>query len=385
MESVKRILVVDSDNDVFRIVEEAGGEEFEITKCTSVVAATALVEEMRPEIVLISVDLRGGLDFVGWLKKKTGSAVILVGSEPFLDEVERWQADGYTQKPFNTEDLKSVIRRAVGTPDDRARGENRNSCKVVVQEVIAVWGAKGGSGRTVIAANLAHYLKDFKILLIDLNFCEGPSDLSVYLDLPKTPHIGNFLDDPKDRRKGFLNLLIMPKKSHFSVVQPPPTLGQTEKITCDDIIDLIDQARRLYEILIIDLPSNCAPLTLEAVDMATSTILVTPVHLGSISRLETLQNFINKDINKGLVVNRCDDSSLNPKEIAHFLDIPLMAVIKEDVELKRSVDENRFHTSPDTYFGQGVAEIAFKLLGVERGGSSRKRSLIEMFRTGKGR
>lgn len=379
-----RIIVVDAEESTFEVAKELSSE-FEVVRCASVVAATALVEEMKPEVVLLDMDLRGAPDFVSWLKKKTGSAVILVGSEPFPNERERWQIDAYLQKPFGAENLADVIRGAAGTPENKNHRERENDYKVVAQEVITVWGAKGGSGRTVIAANLAHYLNDFRVLLIDLNFCEGISDLSVYLDLPKTPHLGNFLDDPRNRRKSFLNLLTMPKRSHFSVIQPPPTLRQTEKISCDDIIDLIDQARRLFQIIIIDLPPNCSPLTLEAVDMATATILVTPTHLGSISRLEALQNFINKDINKGLVVNRYDDSSLKPKEIAHFLDIPLVAVIKEDVGLKRSIDKNCFQVSPNTYFGQGIAEIASNLLGLERPDYSRKRSLIGMFRNNRRR
>ncbi|GAH11706.1 unnamed protein product, partial [marine sediment metagenome] len=61
--------------------------------------------------------------------------------------------------------------------------------KILVQNVISIYSAQGGVGRTSTAIHLAKLLNKLGVLLIDLNFAEGPSDISLYLQLPKLPHL----------------------------------------------------------------------------------------------------------------------------------------------------------------------------------------------------
>lgn len=378
-----RVIVVDNEENTFKVAKELSSQ-FEVTNCASVLAATALVEETKPEVVLVDINMRGGLDFVRWLKKKTGAMVILTGPTQLTRGIKECPADGFLKKPLQKENLEDEINRIIcGEIEKEAtlRDEQQKtgSPRVVAQEVVATWGTKGGSGRTIIAATLAHYLKDFKTLLIDLNFTDGPSDLSMYLKLPKIPHIGRFIDKPLDRRQGLMDSLTKPEHSHFAVIQPPPTLEQADKINCEDIVDLVDQARRLFEIIIIDLPCNQSPVTLEAVDMSTTVLFVTPVHYGSIARLEALKDVVDKGTNQVLVVNRVSNSSFSPKEIAHFLDMPLVGMIKEDSNLERFIENRDLNILPKTAFGEGIGQIAANLFKIEPPKKGKK-SLAEMFK-----
>lgn len=400
-----RVIVVDTEENTFKVARELGSQ-FQVTNCASILAASALVEETKPEVVVVDMDIRGASDFVRWLKKKTGATVILAGerqpsrSAKDWPAAAGWHADGFLQKPFQKADLEDEINRVVygpmekeiklrdedrplkvGTPTkERARGEEQTSApRVVAQEVVSIWGTKGGSGRTIIATNLAHYLKNFKTLLIDLNFSEGPSDLSIYLKLPKIPHIGRFVDSPLDRRQGLIDSLTKTEQSHFAVIQPPPTLDQAEKVSCGDIVDLIDQARRLFEIIILDLPCNQSPITLEAVDMSTTVLFVTPAHYGSIARLEAQKDAVDKATGRALVINRYNNYSLSPKEIAHFLDMPLVGVIKEDSNLERLIHKGDLNIFTETDFGGGIGQIAANLFRIEPP-KKVKKSLAEIFK-----
>jgi MinD-like ATPase involved in chromosome partitioning or flagellar assembly/AmiR/NasT family two-component response regulator len=378
-----RVIVVDNEENTFKVARELSSQ-FEVTNCASILAATALVEETKPEVVLVDINMRGALDFVRWLKKKTGAMVILTGPTQLTRGIKECPADGFLKKPLQKENLEDEINRIIrgGIEKEvtlRDEQQKTGSPRVVAQEVVAIWGAKGGSGRTTIAATLAHYLKDFKTLLIDLNFSNGPSDLSMYVKLPKIPHIGRFIDNPLDRRQGLLDSLTKPEQSHFAVVQPPPTIEQSDKISCEDIVDLIDQARRLFAIIILDLPCNQSPVTLEAVDMSTTVLFVTPVHYGSIARLERQKDTVDKETSRVLAINRYINSSLNPKEIAHFLDMPLAGVIKEDTNLERFIENGDLNILTKTDFGEGIGQIAANLFKIEPPRKTKK-SLAEIFK-----
>lgn len=393
-----RIVAVDGDPNAVPHIEAS---HVTLTKCSSVASAAVVVEELQPHAVIVEASLRGARDFVRWIKRRTGSIVLVSSSRPFMTDA--WGADGHIEKPLTVEGLQAALQRLSldiqdarpdvelfsdsieelefkDPPETAWRPASDAGIHVVAQEVIAVWGAKGGAGRTVVAANLAARLEGLKVLLIDLNFSEGPTDLAVYLKLPPTPHIGKILDEPADRRQGFLNTVIERDDLPFDVIQPPPTLEQAEGVTADDIVDVIDQARRRYQIVILDLPADQTLLTLEAADMATSILFVTQVHNGSIARLEALKDQLRRDVPKMLVINRFSEKAARAREMAHFLDMPVAAIIVEDSGLDECMRKGTLLIDFYSLFSQGIADIGQTLLGLKKAAPKQRWGLANLFK-----
>lgn len=375
-----RILIVDNDPDKVYELGVLSPSSVEAIKCTSVAAARALVEELKPQAVFIDAEVRGSQDFVKWIKRSKGSAVVTMSDDPVYKNCARWGADGHIEKPINKTSMEMAISGLFNNVQPKS-GSQFENVHVVTQEVIAVWGVKGGAGRTTVAANLAAHLSDLKVLLIDLNFSEGPSDLSAMLRLPAVPHMGRLMDNLADRRQGFADSLIEPPTEAFTVVQPPPTLEIADKIGVDEVVDVIDQARRAFNIVILDLPANQSPVTMEAVDMATTVLFVTQVHNGSIARIEAVKDQLKSDVTKMLVINRFTGNHSQAREISYFLDLPIAAVINEDARLAENIKNDTIFIDSNTVFSEGIVEIGKSLLGFQSKDVKSKWSIFNLLKS----
>lgn len=395
-----RILIVNGEHAA---ADEFSGfcrQGYAITTCKSVIAATALVEEIRPRVVFTDISLRGAKDFLSWLRRTTGCASVAITNGNEENDIPSWVCDATVPTGACYAELTRVIDDLGLTLDESAKNEivddemvcliedrpdfvvpvaddselsllaslpsrGANDFRIIGQEVIALWGAKGGDGRTTVALMLAQALQDFETVLIDLNFRDGPGDINIALDLPAIPHLGRLLDEQTDRRKGFMESLIKPKKWGFAVIQPPPTIDQADQITPDDIIDLIDQARRVFQVVIIDLPADLSPLTLEAVDLSTTILFVATTHAGGLARLELLKSYVRKDIARSLVLNRFKSSAGRAREISHFLDMPLAAAIPEAEFLKNYEEKGQLPRKYDNVIHQRINDILKLVFGID--------------------
>lgn len=408
-----RILVVSKqpDKDIF----EDLGDEFEAFFCGSVMAATAIVEEINPRVVFVDDEVRGASDFLKWLKRETGSAAVILQKGPVSMDYFVWGADSTLSLPVS----KIEIVRTLGTiglsivaadldeeMNDRAEREwhgfwdisdgfvkkddktspfpSRETVRpnVVSQEVVSIWGGQGGAGRTITALLLAEALGEFDVVLIDLCFREGPGDINMLLELPITPHIGRLVYEKYDRRKAFAECLIKPKQGRFAVIQPPPTIDQADNISPDDIVELIDQARRMFQIVIIDLPDDISPITLEAIDMSTTVLLTTTNHAGGMARLESLKAFIRNDITKLLVLNRFDDSIGRARDIAHFLDMPLAGAMPTIEGINAFINQGRILNLRDSVTDNAINDILKLIFGLDRGFVAPRKTFSGMLKLG---
>lgn len=397
--------------ELFLELEKSG---YKVTTCASVMAATALVEEFNPRAVFVDIKARGARDFVRWLKKETGcGAIALLGDED-EDSYPVTGFDGWLKPPYcvkavletlsfsgietnempehsNDEasfwDITSEIRATLETDDGhedsicpRSWRTEQNDVRVISQEVVSLWGAKGGVGRTTLAIQISRYLSDFDVLLIDLNFKEGPGDINAILDLPTAPHIGKLLEEKNDRRHGFMESLIKPKSGSFAIIQPPPTIDQSEQICPDDIIELIDQARRCFQIVIIDLPADLSPVTLEAIDLSTAVLFISDDNMGSLARVESIKTFVRKDIVKALVLNRSNVGINKAKELSYFLDMPLAAAIPDYWRQKYKQKSGNIKKDCDSIVRKGAEEIVEAVFGIEKQKARAKKSLSRLIK-----
>lgn len=176
----------------------------------------------------------------------------------------------------NVIDIKDYFKNTV----------NKTQIKVMKQKVISVWSVKGGTGKTTFVKSLAESLQDnVKALIIDLNFCDGGSDLSFMLDLPVLPHIGMYL---KERTKeGFIKNIVQ-YKTNIYVLQSPPKLSLIKDIKGSDIDDIIRFARSEFDIIIFDLPNEFSEIIKIALDNSTKKIIVSTGLISEAKRIKEL-------------------------------------------------------------------------------------------------
>jgi len=135
------------------------------------------IEEYMPSYIILSSDIKDFKNIAEYINEYTDCELIVTGNykkfeELIIDEMEAEKISG-----------------------------RRNEYKFINQQIISFYSVQGGVGKTSIAFNLAWFLKDLaniKILVIDLNFCEGPSDLSANLNLPLSHNLSLFIENISD-------------------------------------------------------------------------------------------------------------------------------------------------------------------------------------------
>ncbi|NOZ57964.1 MAG: response regulator [Euryarchaeota archaeon] len=117
---MKKVLVVDDEADMLRLVRGILEKEFEVITASSGREALELVRENMPDVVLLDIMMpdMDGWDFLEKFQKLAGAERVPViifsirseASEVLSGLAVKGVAD-YITKPFDPEDLKNRVRR----------------------------------------------------------------------------------------------------------------------------------------------------------------------------------------------------------------------------------------------------------------------------------
>lgn len=122
---MSRILVADDDPSVRELCQIIlGTEGYDVLLAESAEEGIALAREQRPDLVLLDWMMPGvdGMDALLALKKDPATAEIPVVMLTALDGMPQITlatyngADGYVTKPFEVDDLLSLVRRFTQEP-----------------------------------------------------------------------------------------------------------------------------------------------------------------------------------------------------------------------------------------------------------------------------
>jgi len=126
----KRILVVDDEESILKVVDYALSQEgYEVHTAHDGDGAEFMYSQINPDLLILDVMLPGksGLDIARDLRATSNVPIIMLSARG--DEVDRilgleFGADDYVTKPFSPRELvsrvKAILRRVDGGSDERA-------------------------------------------------------------------------------------------------------------------------------------------------------------------------------------------------------------------------------------------------------------------------
>lgn len=293
-----RVLIADDSAVVRRALSElvAAQPDMEVldTAATGHEAVRRAIE-LQPDIVFMDIHMpdMDGIQ-AAWLvsNKAPHGAVIMVTSEDRIDFLQKAMAagaQGYILKPFG--DGTALLETA---RDVYQRSSARQIPIGAVDAVpsvpgprlgrrIAMFGAKGGVGKTSLAVGLALILRqtaECKTVLFDADLLFG--DANIHLDLiPErtiidlVPHV-----DALDSR--LVQSVIARHPSGVHLLARPPRPEQADIITAEHIRAILSILATLYEFTLVDLHSSYDERMLAALDLADLYIVMVSPDLGSL-------------------------------------------------------------------------------------------------------
>ncbi|MBS4213281.1 AAA family ATPase [Neobacillus rhizophilus] len=239
---------------------------------------------------------------------------------------------------YRIEDLAETVAHAKKFMQHRAKMEpSVASLRKDIGRVIAVSGPKGGIGRTVLTVNLAvaYARMGKKVAVIDGNLQFG--EISIFYNVKPKRTIYEWVKEGYGQDHYSLRQYMTVVDGDISVLAAPTRPEFFEGITELHMKAAIEEARELFDIILIDLPAYLSDIHLRSLNMADEILLMTGNDL-SVLRLtklylETLEAIQLKDKVK-LVLNRyVKGQGLELNRIEEILESKVYQTLPEQVNV----------------------------------------------------
>ena len=328
----------------------------------------AQAQELRPDVVIVDHLLQGrtkasavveGLHQVG-----VPVIVLTVPQKPVKPDPGRG-IHAVLQMPFSGFDLVSVVQSV--------RREAESAVHTGSARFISIYAPKGGVGKTTIALNLAVAAGQlgFRTALIDgsLQFGDLRSLLKVPVDAP------SILDLPTDRiQESDLSDVLWRDPSGIDILLAPPRIEMAEMLTVRDVEKILGLLRRVYHVIVVDLPSALTDMTLSFLDSSDTVVEIvtfdsTTIH-NTLAMADTFRSIGYAPSKVRYVVNRADSSGgITPEDLARVLGrVPEHTIVSDGRLVVQSNNEGVpfVLANPEAAVSQDVTRIAAAVLGSGR-------------------
>lgn len=230
---------------------------------------------------------------------------------------------------------------------DQLYRESQDHAGALNTHLTVVMNAKGGSGASLIATNLAHHLASEgsrKVVLVDLDLQFG--SLSHYLDLNPQRGIKQALDNVEDLDGVALDGYLARHVSGLQVLSSEPDrLLLNDEVSSEQLLQLFKLLAKGNQHLVVDLPRQIDLVTTTVLEQADQVVLILQQGITYLRDAARLIEVMRRDLDIPdhriiVVVNRYDKASpITIAEIAKALKHqPIMTVPNDFKHVSESLD-----------------------------------------------
>lgn len=338
--------------------------------------AAAQAQQLRPDVVIVDWLLQGrtkGEKVVAQLRESGLDIPVIVLTVP-QSPVARDPAagiDAVLGMPFSGFELVNMVVAAQQAA--LAATDNIRSTMLVV------YAPKGGVGKTTIAFNLAVSIgqSGTRTVLVDGNLQFGdlrsllrvPSDAPSILDLP-TDRIGE--SDLQD--------VLWRDPSGIDILLAPPRVEMAEMVSVRDMEKALSLLRRLYGVVVVDMPSALGDIPLALLDAADTILEIVTYDSTTIRNTQAIAEAfrsIGYPASKvRYVVNRADSSGgIAIEDLARALGRVPEHTIVSDGKLVVQCNNDGLPfvlVNPDAPISRDIEKIAAEVAGAAPVGAGRR-------------
>ena len=213
---------------------------------------------------------------------------------------------------------------------------------------IAVFGAKGGTGKTIFTLNLAEAIAKLgkTCLIVDADLYSGQIDCALNKKTKKD--IYNFADDYSNNRYKDFEDYVVKYNEYIDVLPCPTDPRRANKIDAKYLKIILDKAVFKYDFVLVDMSHAFDEINVNVLDIVDKILLMTtndPLDLKNMRNVLTL--FKDNEITKYKVM--LNDSVANNRDYFSFYD--LKVIIDNNVDY---VISTKFYVSNmDAYVFDG--------------------------------
>jgi pilus assembly protein CpaE len=256
----------------------------------------------------------------------------------FLRQAFEAGADDVITLPQSPEQVAFTLQKVI------ARRKGLAMPGKAAAPIIAVLGPKGGTGKTLVATNLAVALaqRDANVVLVDLDLQFGDIGLALGLSPERTMYDLMKAGPPFDHEK--LDRHLIRHSSGVKVLIAPTRPDQASAVSIDFLRDIYASLRTMCDAVIVDTPPGFTPEVIATIDVSGEVCMVGMLDSLSLKNtklgLETL-DLMGYDTDRvSLVLNRADSRvGITPDDVSTIVGRKPDVFIPSDREIPRSINE----------------------------------------------
>jgi MinD-like ATPase involved in chromosome partitioning or flagellar assembly len=227
-------------------------------------------------------------------------------------------------------------------------------------QIVTVFAAKGGCGKTTVAVNLAIALAEQpgrRVALVDLDLRNGDVAATLGLTPERTSGSGPADDD--------VSPLVTPLLPRLDCVLAPVRPGAAERLESEGVEGLLSSLTRNYDVVVIDTPATFSRPVVSALDRSDHTVLVTTPErpaLQSLRRtLDTIDLLGHRRDTRHVVFNRSDSGvGITAVDVERMLRAPIAAHVPSSRDVATSINRCSplMVSSPDHPVSSAIRDFA---------------------------
>lgn len=336
------------------------------------------LRRLEPGIVFLDLetDPHVGLKFAQFLMDEgLVGAIVGAGTDMSPDLLLSAMQAGvleFLPKPVTPDSVVEALDRL-----GRKTGKRRSKEQRKPGKLISVFSAKGGSGSTALATNLAVEIQRLtrkRTLLVDLDLELGETALLLGMD----PRF-SIVDLVKNFHRvdaGLLASYIERHESGVELLSAPYEPADFEAVSGDRIGQILQFLKQRYDYVIVDTPKTFNPITLTSFENADRLVLVTTADLQSLRNLTRCLPLLRKvgrarrEDWLSLIVNRYDPRNvISLGEVRKTLGMNVFWKLRNDYQaVMESINEGVPAVMRErSKYAEDVRGLASELTGVTVG------------------
>lgn len=368
------LLVVDRGDEFVSAAKELFDGRLPIARSLEEASHTLELGDIRMLLIGPSYGNDEDMDHIRTMHNQDPALIMmLVAEEVTADLLRQGMRAGVSdviETPLDEEKIESAIERFAHDVLKRKRETPRDEAPAAPKDkkghVVTIISAKGGSGKTVLATNVALILTripDAKVCLVDADLQFG--DVCLVLQMEPRFTMVNAAHELHQLDSEMLDSLLTEHPSGLKVLAAPLEPAFADDITTAGLVQMIDLLQETYDYIVVDTASLLDELMLSLIEKSDDILMMVDMDLPSVKNaklaLETLRLLKFSTNNVHLVMNRSNSKArLDNKEIEGALKMQISAAVPSDAIVAASVNEGRavVETDPKSKVAKGFESVA---------------------------
>ena len=332
-ENIRMLLELDPSVQV--VGEAADGEQtLEMVRMTS------------PDVVLMDINMpvMDGIKATEMLTIHFPRIAVVVisvqGEQEYLKKAMMAGAREYMIKPFTADELISTIKRVAEINQKRWEAQQapvQVAAPTSKPQIVTVFSAKGGAGRTTLAVNLAVALAqrtEERVALVDLDLQFG--DVAVMMNIHPKRTIAELMQENEEFDRDLLESYLYGRNG-VNVLAAPNKPELAELVNEEGVSKILRGLAGFHSYIVVDTACAFNDITLAAFDQSDSILMVVTPDLPSLKdnkRALDLAKTLSLQPRIKLVLNRSGGGfGIEDEDVERSMEMPISASFIQDSKL----------------------------------------------------